>query len=242
MPLWIKMPKVDLVKWPQAFKVDDEISVLLPTDDQPKKLKGKIAGHDNQELLLQIVDREPQTLNLKPPFMVHLMNHHQDKLLYTEGQVQRMTPGRPLALAIIPQPTALRAEQRLFYRFDIRRYFKLEHLHYPDGTTHPVMKAVCLDMSPTGIGFKSKQKIPRGAMFTPGSLFHPVIPDLAKLDYRLEVLWSKGSRWLGYRNGAIFKFSSPEEQERFNRVLDQLQINRLSWHYHNLEKPEPAQG
>lgn len=240
MNLLLGLPKAKEVKIGKAIQVEDEAGLIIPEKNLPMKLYTKVVAVQADEITLCIPESYWGIVDFQEGLKLLIIKMQSDKIFYTEGRIASVDQEKKSIIKVNRLTTAICAERRLFYRFDIRRYFKLKKVVYPDGATCDGIKAVCQDMSPGGVGFKTKVKLEKGTRFTPADLLDPVMPAMESVDFYMEVLWSKGNKLLGYRNGAIFKFSTKQEQDRFAWVLDQLQVNRLSWYYHNLEKPESS--
>lgn len=238
MSFWVTVPKAKAVSLQQAININDEVALVLPEKNLPMKFYSDVVGVDNHSLSLKLPEACWNIVKIESGLKVLLMKSDMDKIYYTEGNITNVAREQEANVKISHDQNAVWAERRLFYRFDIRRFFNLVDVVFPDASVCPKIKGICLDMSPGGIGFKTRRSIPAGTRFVPTNLFNPLTSSLEDIDFYLETLWSKGNKWTGYHSGAVFKFPGKKEQDQFTWLLDKLQINRLSWYYHNLQQPQ----
>jgi len=107
----------------------------------------------------------------------------------------------------------------------------------PDGEILSAFPATLLDVSAGGIGFLSAQILPPESLLEVMRLFEPLVTLQNPKDYLLEVCWCRSERPFGYRTGALFKFQSLKDHDRVAKIINQLQVIRLS-RYCRSEKGE----
>ncbi|MBN1596215.1 PilZ domain-containing protein [candidate division FCPU426 bacterium] len=229
-------PVVGLVKMHEVIKSGDEVGLSNPDISYPLTFHPVVVSIDAQRTGLDLPDKFWELIQLKPGMHLQVTKVEGKCMYYIEGEVEKMDGAHSPQLVLKHQPNMLRAQRRLFYRFNLKKKFTLTAVTFPDGKSLPSLQASLSDMSPGGIGFKTSVPLPSGTRFEVDELFESPVPEMENLYFFVETVWCRGSKWLGYRCGAVFKFPSEYEQDSFSRVLNQLHINRLAWYYHRLVK------
>ncbi|MCD4814095.1 PilZ domain-containing protein [bacterium] len=233
MAFKLRDPHVALKPVDQIIQSGDEIGLTNPDTANPVTFHPVVTMSENQTLTLNLPEKFWELIRVEPGLPVQVTKIGADKMYYIEGTIHKIEKGKNSNITLQHNGEILCAQRRLFYRFDLRRPCSFKNITQPDGKIISRLKAVIQDMSPSGIGFSASRRLPQGTQFGVGDLFQAVTSDMENLNYYMQVMWVKGNRLFGYRHGAVFKFASEKDQDAFGRVLSRLQIDRLSWYYHN---------
>jgi len=90
------------------------------------------------------------------------------------------------------------------------------------------LPATLSDISAGGIGFVLASFLPPGTRLITCDLLSPVIPEMESHVYRLETVWCSIKRPFGYRLGAKFYYPAEKDQDEMVRMINRLQMLRLS--------------
>jgi hypothetical protein len=223
-------PQARLVPAAGSFNPGEAVELVV-FDIPLRKFKAKVVGSAQDKTVLAI----SAPGNWIPPASpaVGLISIKTSNVCYLEGRWELM-PGKTGHLIVNHQGRALRTQRRLFHRFHCRKTIHLEGIILPDGRGISDMPAVLQDCSLIGLGIQTQCKLPPKTNFKTPDLFKPTNTEIDCVKFYLQIVWARGNRLSGFRQGAVFRFQSECEQNNYTCVVEQLQLKYLSDGYRSL--------
>jgi c-di-GMP-binding flagellar brake protein YcgR len=229
LPKWINTPPLQSI-----FHEGGEVLLTPVQKKSPIKLRARIVAVQNGTLGLKLPEGWRNFLTLDAGAAVLLTRMYEGGLYQLRAEVVRTSCSEVPALVIRHEKMVNREQRRLFYRVVMQKPFIVSGIKTPEGEELRPQPAILNDISATGIGFTLSVFLPPETKFTAEEFLTPPLKEAADLAFAGRVVWCRSRRPFGFRLGAEFIHSSVQEQDNMARLVNRLQMLRLSKYYHIL--------
>jgi hypothetical protein len=218
-----------------AFRPGDRISAVITGPDCNKTFSLAIQACTANEIKINLpADSTNELTSTHSQNKIQILKPVGEHLIYTEGTSFSLSQESKSTLIVQHNNTALVSDRRAFQRIGMRKRIRLIPVSDSGKQIDAPRMVSVTDISATGIGIKTRKKFSLKTCFRTHGLFITPEHDETCADYLYQLVWRRGNPWLGYRYGAVFTFSSPEDIRRLSSVLEKLQLMNLTQEYQQL--------
>lgn len=210
------------------FLVGKKIILAVEDVRYPLRFHPWVNSCDQQTIALDLPDQWWTLSTLTPGMDVQLTTVREECIYGLKGKVQQVNHALRPSLVVLHDNQILRIQRRTFYRLEQKAPLVISRAVLPEGNVLGPLPATLLDISAGGIGCRLERFLPPESRLEIARLFDALISVGFNEGYMLEVRWCRPSQPEGYRLGASFEFENIKDHDRVARIINQLQIVRLS--------------
>jgi c-di-GMP-binding flagellar brake protein YcgR len=216
------------------FLPGHKVILALEEAHYPLRFHPVVHACDDHWIALSLPEDWHKITNIVPGTKIQLTTVKDECIYSLAAEVKEVNRAKQPSLLVIHKGEIVRIQRRKFYRVDNKTSICLTGLLRPDGEAQADLPAVLTDISAGGIGIKTKLHLPPETKFTVGKMFNSIVSLDEDCTYAFSVRWCQVGQPDGYRAGAAFEFSDPKDQNRIARLINRLQVIRLSRYCHLL--------
>ncbi len=226
----------------EVFQPGHKIILTLQDAKYPLRFHPWVKNCDPRFISLDLPDQWWQLTTFLPDMSVDLSTIREDSIYGMKGKILEVSQ-RPPLLIVEHNNQLERVQRRTFYRLEHRAHVTLVQVVLPEGNVLGPLPATLFDISAGGLGLRVGQFLPPETLLKIDSLLQALTGQAQPEDpYLLKVRWCRVQRPEGFRIGCRFEFSDMKEYDRMARVINHLQIMRLSRYQHVLGQTVSLKG
>jgi c-di-GMP-binding flagellar brake protein YcgR len=215
----------------EVFMVGHKIILALQDAKFPLRFHPWVRKCDQHHLALELPDQWWRVATFLPEMRVELSTVREDSIYGLKGKVLEVSQ-HPPGLLVEHQNQLERIQRRTFYRLEHRAPVVISQVILPEGNILGPMPATLFDISAGGLGLKTVRFLPPETILKIDKLMDVFAAQRPDDPLILKVRWCRAGRPDGYRIGARFEFTDAKEYDRMARMINHLQVMRLSRYQH----------